>query len=78
MGEPVSNVYAFPARFQDDGSRWEPLLSKRQLAAAIGRSTRWIEQRHHDGLPCSIGAGGYRQYRLSEVLGWMDARERSA
>src|SRR4051812_35511517 len=36
-------------------------LTKRELAEHLRLSTRWIEQRHHDGLPSQL-VGGVRRY----------------
>jgi hypothetical protein len=51
----------------------EAPMSKAQLAKAIGFSTRWIEQRHHDGLPVEYRSNGQAQYWLSEVNPWLQA-----
>lgn len=66
----MSTVVALPVR---RGNRPEPWLSKRQIAAHYGRSTRWIELRVREGLP-SLMLGGKRAFRLSEVDRWMTAR----
>lgn len=50
--------------------RW---LSKREVAAHYGRSTRWIELRMREGLPSRM-LGGRRAFRLSEVEAWMGGR----
>lgn len=57
------------------GVSLEPWLSKAQLAAHLGRSTRWVELKAHEGLP-SLMIGGRRAYRVSEVEAWL--RERVA
>jgi hypothetical protein len=64
-------VIAMPRRT----AKTEPWLSKRQIAAHYGRSTRWIELRVREGLPSRM-IGGRRAFRLSEVEGWMTARYR--
>lgn len=51
----------------------EPWLSKRQVAAHYGRSTRWLELQARQGLPSRM-IGGRRAYRLSEVDAWLEAR----
>jgi hypothetical protein len=51
----------------------EPYRSKKELAAFLGRSTKWIENMHHHGLPSiQVGAGGRRMYRFSEVERWLN------
>ena len=56
-------------------ARSEPWVSKAQLAAYLGRSTRWIELMARQGFPSQM-IGGRRAYRLSEVDAW--ARQRFA
>lgn len=55
----------------------DPELTKKQLAAMWGVSTRWIElQVRDDGLPsCGLFAGK-RRFRLSEVERWRRERTR--
>lgn len=47
----------------------EQLLTKRQLAEHLGRSTRWIELRVREGLPSEPPTNRFprRRFRLSEV-----------
>jgi excisionase family DNA binding protein len=52
---------------------WEPWLSKQQLAAHLGYSTRWVELRVREGLP-SRKMGGRRRFRLSAVEDWLEER----
>ena len=53
----------------------ETLLSKKQLAAELDRSPRWVEQRHHDGLPIhSTDRYGHRRYSLEAVQAWLVER----
>lgn len=48
------------------------LLTKKQLAAELGRSERWIELRQRDGLPVAdTDRFGRRRYRLSDVQAWL-------
>lgn len=50
------------------------LVSKRQLAAHIGRSTRWIEMKTAtEGLPSIAPSGHYsqRRYDLAAVEAWI-------
>jgi len=51
----------------------EPWVSKKQLAAHLGRSTRWVELAQRDrGLPyLKEGQHGTCWYRISLVEGWM-------
>ena len=52
---------------------FEPWLSKKQVAAHLGFSTRWVELRIRDGLPSKL-IGGQRRFRLSEVEAWIEGR----
>lgn len=45
----------------------ETPLTKIQLSAVIGFSTRWIELRHKDGLPVHYLPNGQARYWLAEV-----------
>ncbi len=47
----------------------EPFLSKAQIAAHYGYSTRWVELQMRKGLPSRM-RGGQRRYLLSEVEAW--------
>jgi len=51
----------------------EPWLSKREIAAHFGRSTRWVELRMREGLPSKM-IGGRRGFHLSDVEAWIDGR----
>jgi hypothetical protein len=52
----------------------QALLTKMQLAAALGRSERWIELKQRDGLPiASTDRYGRRRYQLAEVERWLYA-----
>lgn len=48
----------------------EPWLSKRQLAAYFGFSTRWVELRVREGMPSEV-IGGRRRFRVSECEEWL-------
>ncbi len=52
---------------------WEPWVSKQQLAAHLGYSTRWVELRVREGLP-SRKIGGRRKFHLSAVEAWLEER----
>jgi hypothetical protein len=53
-------------------SGWdERFLTKREIAELLSYSTRWIEQKHHEGLPSRL-LGGRRRYLASEVRRWID------
>lgn len=56
----------------------EPSLGKAQIAACFNVSTRWIELRHHDGLPSFVDERGHRRYVPSEVEKWMEERSGAA
>ena len=53
------------------------LLTKKQLAAHLGRSTRWIELQVHRGLPVEAATdrSGARRYDLAKVEAWLRAGE---
>jgi predicted DNA-binding transcriptional regulator AlpA len=55
------------------GVSTEPWITKAQLAAYLGRSTRWIELMAREGLPSRM-IGGRRGYRPSEVDAWIEGR----
>lgn len=57
-------------------SRGPVLLTKKQLAARLGRSQRWVELRVHDGMPVEPGADrhGRRRYDLQLVEQWLSDR----
>ena len=61
-------VYPFPQR-----RGFEPWLTKRQLAAHLSYSTRWVEIRMREGLPSKL-IGGQRRFHLSEVEAWIEER----
>lgn len=48
-------------------------LTKRQLAATLGYSTRWIEHRMAEGMPSHL-QGVRRMYDLDEVNEWLGER----
>jgi hypothetical protein len=66
-------VIAFPRR-ADAGP--EPLLDKRRLARALGRSVSWVEKHTSQvpGFPL-YRVGARRLYRLSEVQAWLCERD---
>jgi phage terminase Nu1 subunit (DNA packaging protein) len=53
-------------------------MSKRELADYLGYTTRWIEMRHHDGLPFSKKRNGYCVYDRAEVEAWLREKEKVA
>ena len=61
-----ATLIAFPGRH-------EPWVSKAQVAAYLGRSTRWVELKGREGMPSRM-IGGRRAYRLSEVEAWLRER----
>jgi len=65
-----ATVVPFPRRHS-----FEPWLTKKQVAAHLGFSTRWVELRIRDGLPSKL-IGGQRRFRLSEVEMWIEGRTR--
>ena len=52
------------------------LLTKRQLAAELGRSTRWIELRMREGLPVLPRGtpAEHTRFDLEAVRSWLDTR----
>lgn len=58
----------------------EPWLSKKQIAAHFGRTTRWVEMRMAEGMPHRKD-GESREartmFRMSDVEAWMDDRGRT-
>jgi hypothetical protein len=52
----------------------EPLLTKQDLAAALGFSVRWVEYRVREGLPHKT-IGGRLRFRRSVCEAWLEARE---
>lgn len=60
-----ANVVALPG-----SARFEPWVSKQQVANYLGRSTRWVELMARQGMPSRM-IGGRRAYRLSEVDAWV-------
>lgn len=56
------------------------LLTKRQLATELGRSTRWIELRMREGLPVAPRAGPreHARFDLEAVGAWLDSRSASS
>jgi hypothetical protein len=48
----------------------EPWVSKRQIAAHFGFSTRWVELRVREGMPSQL-FGGHRRFRVSECEAWV-------
>lgn len=53
----------------------EHLVTKRQLAEHLGRSTRWVELRVREGMPSEAPTTRYpqRRFRLPEVEAWLAA-----
>ena len=52
------------------------LLTKKQLAAELGRSTRWVELRMREGLPTAPRANPaeHARFDVAAVRAWLDAR----
>jgi hypothetical protein len=48
----------------------EPWVSKRQVAAHFGFSTRWVEMRVREGMPSQV-IGGRRRFLVSECEAWL-------
>jgi excisionase family DNA binding protein len=60
-----ARIFQFPARRTLEG--W---LTKQQLAAHLGYSTRWVEYRIHEGMPHER-FGRRMRFRASEVEAWL-------
>ena len=57
------------------------VLTKRQLAAHLGRSSRWIELKVAEGMPSIAPTARYphRRFRLADIEVWLrDGRARPA
>jgi phage terminase Nu1 subunit (DNA packaging protein) len=48
----------------------EAPVPKKQMAAMLGRSTRWLELRVREGMPSQTN-GNRRTFRLTEVRDWL-------
>jgi hypothetical protein len=54
----------------------DPELTYTQLTAELGVSKRYLQARRAEGMPsCGLDYAGRRRFRLSEVKGWLDARQ---
>lgn len=73
----MSNVVAFPRRHAENGEAWNPMLTKRQVAGMLNRSTRWVELMHYEGIPREVGPGGRSLYPHDDVLRWWKERRAS-
>jgi hypothetical protein len=53
--------------------RADALLTKRQLAAHLGRSIRWIELRVREGMPSEPPTRRFphRRFRLADIEAWL-------
>lgn len=67
----MGDLIQFPAH----RARPDPLLTKKQVATALGYSPRWIEMRMSEGMPHNHSANGRAQFRLEDCRGWIE-RER--
>jgi len=52
----------------------EPDLTKRQLAAALGVSERWIDYRVAEGMPKHAWTKRMVRFRLGECRDWLERR----
>lgn len=48
----------------------EPFVTKSQLAAHLGFSTRWVELRVKDGMP-HYRVGGRLRFQRSQAMAWL-------
>lgn len=58
----------------DFGRSEEIPVSKRELAARLRRSRRWVELRVSEGMPSWVD-GNRRMFRLSEVRTWLEEND---
>lgn len=67
----MAELVHFPTRHQPGR-----LLTKKQLAAELGRSTKWIELRMREGLPVEPRktAHEHARFDLAKVRAWLDSR----
>jgi phage terminase Nu1 subunit (DNA packaging protein) len=57
----------------------DTILTKKQLAAHLGCSTRTIENKMRDGMPAlSVDRFGRRRFKLGDVETWLDTSARVA
>lgn len=63
------------ARQARDGT--EPWLTKAQIAEHLGFSTRWVELRVREGLPCRR-MGGRLRFRRSAAERWLEERRQAS
>lgn len=65
----MSNVVHLPA------PRTPRLVSKKQLAAELGYSTRWVELRMREGMPVAPrDRRGHARFDVDAVRGWLVER----
>lgn len=61
----------------DFGRTTEPELTKKQVAAALSRSPRWVELQVRAGMPSRMD-GIRRMFLLSECRDWLSKERDSA
>ena len=67
-----AQVIQLPRRADHD-----PELTYPQLARQLGVSKRFLQARVAEGMPgCGFDYAGRKRFRLSEVMPWLDARQR--
>ena len=64
----MGRLIAFPAHRMAD---LEPWLTRKQLAAHLGFSVRWVDLRVRDGMP-SLKMRGERRFKASAVERWLE------
>jgi hypothetical protein len=52
----------------------DTLMTKKQLADYLQRSTRWVELMSREGLPSYKRNNGHMRYSRREVDAWLDER----
>lgn len=52
----------------------EVMMTKRQLANYLQRSTRWVELMTREGMPAYKRDNGHMRYSRREVDAWLDER----
>ena len=73
---PRGRVIAFPARFEESGTAWEPWVDGHAIARHFSASERTIRRWRTLGMPSRLFEG-LRRYRVSECEAW-HAREPGA
>ena len=77
-GVVSGQIVQFPRKFGQTGEQWNPWLTKAQAAQLLGRTERWINLMHAEGIPSRVGKGGRREYPHDELVRWWAERSRTS